>query len=501
MKVTPAQVQEAASKYFTPSNRTVGFFIPTAKPERTPMPAAPDVARLVEGYKGREFGHGRVVRRLADGHRGRVQRPEPIEGVKLAFLPKKTRGEAVQVHLTLRYGSAESLKGKVTAASMLPGLMLRGTKNLSRQQIQDLLDKNFARLGTGMGGMRLGGGGSAGSLTYTIQTKRANLPAVLEILRQVLREPTLPEGEFDVMKNERLASLEQSRTDPMQLGINRIRRLLTQYPPDDVRYVPSTEEELQRLKETTVEQVRSIYRDYLGAGRGELAIVGDFEPSEALSVLGRTFDGWKNAQPFARIERPFQEGLKPSRATIETPDKANAAFFAGLTMPLKDTSPDYPAMLAGNYILGGGSLSSRIADRLRQKGGLSYTAATIFGASPLDPMANFLALAIYNPVNVEKVVSGVEDEIARVLRDGVTPAELKRAKDGYLQQQSVMRTNDNMLASALAEDLFIGRTLQFQADLEDKLKALTVEDVNAALRKHLDPEKLSVVTAGDFKKK
>jgi len=501
-KVTPEQVQEVAAKYLTPSNRTVGFFIPASKPERTPVPSTPDVAKLVEGYKGRELkatGESFDVSPMAI--EARVQRPEPIEGVKLALLPKKTRGEAVHAQLTLRYGTAESLKGQVTAASLLPGLMLRGTKQLTRQQIQDLLDKNFARLGTGMGGMRLGGGASAGSLTFTIQTKRANLPAVLEILRQVLREPTLPEGEFEVMRNERLSGLEQSRTDPMQLGITELRRILTKYPPDDVRYNPTIEEEIQRLKEVSVEQVRSLYKDFLGASHGELAIVGDFEPSEALSVLTRTFEGWKNAQAFARVERQFQEGLKASKVTLETPDKANAAFFAGLTFPLKDTSPDFPALLAGNYILGGGSLSSRIADRLRQKGGLSYTAASMFGASPLDELANFIALAIYNPVNVEKVVGGVEDEIDKILRDGVTPAELKRAQDGYLQQQTVMRTNDNMLASSLAENLFIGRTMEFQAQQESKLKSLSVEEVNAALRKYIDPKRLSVVTAGDFKKK
>jgi zinc protease len=349
--------------------------------------------------------------------------------------------------------------------------------------------------------MRLGGGPSVGSLSYSIQTKRANLPAVLEILRQVLREPTLPESEFQVMKNERLAGLEQGKTDPMRLGINQLQRLLSQYPPEDVRHVAPIDEEIKRLKAVDIEQVRTVYRDFLGASQGELSIVGDFEPSEALSVLGRTFEGWKNAQQFARVERPFQEGLKVERIIIETPDKANATFFTGLTMPLKDSSPDYPALVAGNYILGGGALSSRIADRLRQKGGLSYSVGSIFAASPLDPMANFLALAIYNPMNVEKVVTGVEDEIAKILRDGVSQAELKRAQDGFLQQQTVTRTNDNMLAVTLAENLFIGRTMQFQADLESRIKALSVEDVNAALRKYIDPKRLSVVTAGDFKGK
>ena len=118
----------------------------------------------------------------------------------------------------------------------------------------------------------------------------------------------------------------------------------------------------------------------------------------------------------------------------------------------------------------------------------------MFSASPLDPRGNLMIMAIYNPTNLAKVVAGVDEEVARLLRDGVTPAELKRAKDGYLKQLEVSRTNDAALASSLAENLFIGRTMQFQADLESKIKALTVEEVNAALRKYIDPKQLSVVT-------
>jgi zinc protease len=504
-EVSPAQVKEVAASYLTSSNRTIGYFIPSAKPERTAVPPTPDLAKLFENYKGRSgqsTGESFDIAPLAI--EARVQRPDPIEGIKLALLPRKTRGDSVHVQMSLHYGTAETLKGKVEAASFLSSLMLRGTKNLNHQQIQDALDKNFARMGGGMGGMggrRMGGGGgpSVGTLSYSVQTKRANLPAVLEILRQVLREPTLPESEFEIMKNERLAGLEQSRSDPMLQGVNHLQRLLSRYPATDVRYVPTIAEDIQRLKEVAVEDVRSLYRDYLGASHGELTIVGDFEPSEALSVLSRTFEGWKNPQPFARVERPFQPDLKPTRETILTPDKANASYFAGLTLEMKDSDPDYPALVAGNYILGGGALSSRLGDRLRQKGGLSYGAGARFTASPLDPRANLGIMAIYNPVNVAKVVFGVDDEVARILRDGVTAEELKRAKDGYVKQLEVSRTNDDNLASSLAENLYIGRTMQYDADLEAKIKALTVEEVNAALRKYIHPDQLSVVTAGDFK--
>ncbi len=180
-KVTPEQVKDVAARYLTASNRTVGFFLPTTKPERTPVPERPEVAKLVDGYKGRktESASGEAFNVSPEAIEARVQRPDPIGGVKLAFLPKKTRGNSVQLQLSLHYGNAENLKGLTTAAGMLPDLMTRGTKSMTRQQIKDALDKNFARLGGGAGGrmMRMfGGGGGAGTLTFMVETKRAISP-------------------------------------------------------------------------------------------------------------------------------------------------------------------------------------------------------------------------------------------------------------------------------------------------------------------------------------
>jgi zinc protease len=502
-QVTPAQVKEVAAKYLTISNRTVGFFIPTNKPERTPIPEKPDIAKLLEGYTGRqpksESSETSEVIPLAI--EARLQRPEPIGGIKLAFLPKKTRGESVYLRLNLRYGNAENLKGLGEAAGILPDLMTRGTKNMTRQQIQDALDKNFARLGTGMG-MRLlrslGGSTGSGVLTFTVQTKRANLVVVLDILRQILREPSFPPNEFEILKNETVTGIEQNRSDPIFQGITHIQRLLSHYPTDDVRYVPTIDEQLERTKKVTLDQVRTLYNGYLGAEHGEVVVIGDFEPSEVLPVLGRMFDGWKAEKPYARIERPYQGDLKPERETVETPDKANAVYLAAISLPMRDDDPDYPALALGNFVLGGGALSSRIADRLRQKGGLSYTAMSVFAGSPVDVRAEMLVLAIYNPKNLEKVVAGVDDEFARLLKDGVTAGEVKKAADGYLLQQQQLRTSDMVLAIQLAENLFVGRTMQFQADQEQKIKSLSPEAVNIALRKHIDPKRLSIVTAGDF---
>ena len=165
-----------------------------------------------------------------------------------------------------------------------------------------------------------------------------------------------------------------------------------------------------------------------------------------------------------------------------------------------DDNPDYPALVIGNFILGGGGLSSRIANRLRQKDG-QLNGAIILGASPLDPRADLVLNAIYNPVNVAKVVSDVDEELLRAAQRRCHGLRAQGAKNGYLQQQ-----NDIAHERYGNYRCLIGKSVRGADNavrgrsLEQKIKDLTPETVNAALRKYVDPKRLSVVTAGDFKK-
>src|SRR5207248_6419402 len=181
--VSASAVRAAAGKYLHRNNRTTGVFIPTDKSERIAIPATPDVNSLVQNYKGREaMAAGESFEATPANIEARVQRMNLPEGIKVALLPKKTRGQEVQMLLTLRYGNEQNLKGLEAAAGLLPQLMLRGTKKLSYQQLRDELDRLNATLttgggGGGRGGRGRGGGAAAGSLgavTFSIQTKRDN---------------------------------------------------------------------------------------------------------------------------------------------------------------------------------------------------------------------------------------------------------------------------------------------------------------------------------------
>jgi zinc protease len=492
-KVTPAEVGRVARQYLQRNNRTVGLYIPTDKPERADIPQVASVVEMVKDYKGGEaVVAGEFFDPTPANIEKRVQRSELPGGVKVALLPKKTRGEVVQAQLTLHYGNAESLKNFTSASQFLGELMARGTKKHTRQELVDELDKLKARLSAS---------GSFGTVTFSIECKRDALPRVLALLTEILREPTFPADELDILKRQTRDELDKSRTEPTALASRKLQQKLSPYPKDDIRYVPTVEESIERLDKVTADTVRKLYSEQLGGQNGELVVVGDFDPAQVTKLVGDALKDWKPGVPYKRIERPAVTGVKGERLTIETPDKANAIWIAGLTLPITDAHPDNPALELADFVLGGGTLSSRLGNRVRQKEGLSYGVRSQFGASSLDPNARVMIYAICNPANIDKVDKAILEEVDKMLKEGVGEQELAEAKKAFLEQAKVRRSSDRSLVSLLQDGLHVGRTMDYHAEQEKKIAELTVEEVNSAFKRHYDPKRLVIIKGGDFRPK
>jgi zinc protease len=159
------------------------------------------------------------------------------------------------------------------------------------------------------------------------------------------------------------------------------------------------------------------------------------------------------------------------------------------------------ALSMADYVFGGGASGSRLFNRVRGKEGLSYAAGSSVSTSDQDALGRFSLLAICNPANIDKVERAIGEELARLVRDGITEQELATAKKAIREQSTLMRSDDLFVVSALVEDLPLGRTFAYDAERDRKRAALTVDAVNQAVRKHLAPEKLVIFRAGDFKKK
>ena len=477
-------VQRVATQYLKTANRTLGVFVPTPQPDRAEIPPPPDVAALVKDYKG-----------AASVAAGEMFDPTPANidartivrvlpgGMKLALLPKKTRGSTVVAQLTLHWGDEQSKEGRSAACSLTSAMLMRGTKKHSREQLRNEFDRLKANVG-------VGGDGAS------IETRRDNLPAVLRLVAEVLREPAFPASEFEQLKRSVLTGIEGQKSEPSALAGLQLARHLNPYPPEHWLYTPTLDERMQRYQSVSVEDLQRCHDDFYGASNSELAVVGDFDPQEITRLVEELFGDWKSPRQFARIAGRYHDVPSINRS-LDTPDKANAIFRAGLNLRLRDDDPDYPALALGNYLLGGSS-DARLTRRIREQEGLSYSVGSWLSAGSIDAVGEFGVSAIYAPQNRARIEAQILEVLQQALSAGFSAEEVAAAKKGYLEARKLGRTQDETVAGRLANNLYLGRRYAWDADFEARIAALTPLQIQNALKRHLDPLKLSIVKAGDF---
>ncbi|HEX7055196.1 MAG TPA: pitrilysin family protein [Burkholderiales bacterium] len=483
-KVTRADVQRVAERYLKPANRTLGVFVPTPQPDRAEIPPAPDVAAEVKGYRGGEtVALGAPFDPSPQNIEARLVRRTLANGIDVALLPKQTRGARVLARLALHFGDEKTLMHREIACDFAGAMLMRGTKKRSRAEFKDALERLNATVSIGADGASL-------------DVRRENLVPALRLVAEALREPAFAAAEFDELKRAAIASTEAQMSDPSARARIGLDRYLHPYPVGHRNYTPTLEERVAWIERTTLEDARACYRDLFGATGAEFVAVGDFDPDELSRAVEELFGPWRSPYPYKRVpQRYFERPAAEQR--VDTPDRANAVLRGGLDVRMRDDHPDFPALLLANWLLGGSS-TARLPERIREKEGLSYSTYSGFHASQLDPVASFRVASIFAPQNRARVEQAVREELARAVREGFGAAEVEAGKKAILEARRLQRAQDRSLVSRLALYAYVGRTFAWDIDLERKIAKLTPAEVNAALRKYIDPDRLALVFAGDF---
>ena len=293
--------------------------------------------------------------------------------MKVALLPKKTRGQAARIVLRLNAGSESDLRGLVDAVALLPEMVQRGTRKHSYQQLRDELDRLRAEVRTG--GPRGGGERRPGEATLSISTVSASVPAVLALLGEMVREPAFTPAEFETLKKEQITPGSRTRSS------SRSRWRSLSWPSTRSRGPRTTCAITRRwpsgssgTKAVKLEQLVAFHKAFWGAGDGQLALVGDFDAAAVKTAIAREFGTWKAEKPWKRLMTPYH-APRAADELVVTPDKQMATVGFAQPLALREGDPDFAALTLADYLFGSG-FKSALIQRLRQKEGLSYGAGS-----------------------------------------------------------------------------------------------------------------------------
>ncbi|QPF73361.1 insulinase family protein [Roseateles sp. DAIF2] len=491
-RVTPEDLRRVATRYLRASNRSYGRYLPVAEADRVEVPPVADRSAGLDALRpDQALAQGEAFDLAPAELQARTRRLTLPSGIRLALLPKRNRGEAVSLQMRLRWAALPAVQ-QLRGAAFVDGMLTEGSLRRDRQALMDeavRLRGSFVINAAPQGA------------TIRLQAERDTLLPLLALLQEVLQQPAFPEAAFARLKTRVLTGLEGEARDPdalrqeeVRLHYNRARGLHLGQPD----YLWSRAERAALMRATELADVREFHRRYWSANEAEIAVVGTL-PEGLETEIERLFGGWKKpgAPAFERWSTPYV-AVPPLRVDAQADDKANAVLQMRQELQLSTLDTDYLPLVLANRLLGGG-LDSRLAKRLRHRDGLSYRHASELQADRWDRAGAWLLMADFAPEQRERVLAAIREEVDRLLAQGFEAEELERVRLEALQARQRARSEDGALLGALLAQLDSGEDWLAQARDEERLRGLSLAELNAALRRHLRPEAWVISTAGDYR--
>ncbi|HEY6998040.1 MAG TPA: pitrilysin family protein [Candidatus Binatia bacterium] len=388
----------------------------------------------------------------------------------------------VSIELLVDAGSAHESAPQAGLANLTAKLLTYGTKRRSAVQINETLDFIGASFETGCGQ-------DTASLSMTVLKK--DLGTGLELLADVLTQPTFPQPEIDRQKQAIIATIRATEENPGAVAGKAFAATLFPQSPYG-RPVEGTETSVKALQQ---KNLQDFFARYYRPNRSIIAVVGDVSEQEIASLLETALRSWSKGEPSAVAKAPVKIG--PAKLVRVNKDLTQANIVMGHSGVTRG-NPDYYAIQVMNYVLGGGGFSSRAMDSIRNERGLAYSVYSFFAAERSHGTFEFV-MQTKNESAME-AIRIANDEIRRMREEPVRDQELNDAKD-YLIGSFPLRLDTNRkVANFLAQVEYFKLGLDYPDRYPDLIRSVNGEDVLRVAKQYLHPEMLITVIVGNPKK-
>lgn len=380
-------------------------------------------------------------------------------------------------------GSLSDPDDRLGLANFVSSMLLRGTEQRSFQQIFDELESVGASLGFGA---------SLHSTNFSGRALAEDLPLLLRLLSESLRQPVFPPEEVEKLRTQLLAGLAIRDQDTDEMASLTFEQLVFSGHP----YGRPEDGFAETIQAITREELVQFHRQHYAPEGMVVVAVGGADPENVVEQVAAAFGDWENSQKADPPELPPPPALAETiRKHVEIPGKSQTNLVLGTLGPRR-SSPDYLPLSLGNNILGQFGMMGRIGDVVREQAGLAYYASTSLNAG--IAAGTLEVSAGVNPANVQRAIDLILAELTRFVREPVSPEELQDSQANFIGRLPLSLESNGGMAAALLKLERYGLDLDYYRRYPTMVAAVTSEEVLETARRYLDPDRLVIVSAGSL---
>jgi zinc protease len=507
-RVKGEDVKRVAREYLTEDNRTVGYFIPKqagggkGNGDGVPKSAGSKRAfpRGLQFYRepgvadaGESGGAGGALSASAEksgakagaDFSSRISRKQLQSGATLLVLENHAT-PTISLRGSLRAGSYFEPGDKPGLARITAEMLERGTKRRDKLEIASELEAVGAQVDF-----------SADPFAVNIAARMLakDLPAVLASMAEMLRSPSFPADELEKLKQQAIAGIQEQQASTGFRAYEKLSALI--FDPTNPFYLHPGEKLIESINSITAEDVRSFHRTRYGGRSLILSLVGDVDTIEVQRQFEELFNDFTGPESVDINVKDPEPQRESRREVVLLKDKASVDILLGTAAPLRRLSEDYYAALLANKALGESTLSSRLGLEVRDREGLTYGINSRFRAPSLAAGPWYIGVSV-NPNNVERAINSALNVMRDYVEHGIDPEELENEKASATGAFKVGLATNGGLAQALWNSEFHNLGLDYINRFPQIVESITIEEVNAAIRKYFRPDHLTIVIAGDY---
>lgn len=362
-------------------------------------------------------------------------------------------------------------------------LLDKGTEDRDRFALAQVLEDRGAKLNVFSDGLRVG---------FSCKALSRDLPVVLETLGEILREPFFDEEEFEKARSRVAARYRRMMESTSQQAKAALARRL--FPERHPNYSPEPRAQLERLLQVSVQEVRAYHDAHFGAEDLKVVAVGDLEEDPIVEALDAALGDWAPHGSGADPELAPRD-VGPGREVIEMADKDSVDVCMGHPVPVRRQDGDYVPLYVGNYVLGG-NFSARLMTIVRDDRGLTYGIGSALSGVDTEYPGYWQLHVTLGRDRVEEGIDATREVARDLVEDGITAEELADKKTTLTGSYRVRQAKTSGLANMLLTNAERGFDLEYLDRYPDLIESTTLEEVNDAVRRHLDPDEWSLALAG-----